>query len=151
MQPKVFTYGQNRCSFKTSTGVHIKSEWVFRLGQNMQEQRAVKEGLTEESLALFDLLLKPNLAKADTNKIKKVAESLYKTLNQELQRIQDFAAKQSTRDEIKVKIKDFLWDENSGLPASFGPEEVDEKAELVFQHIFMQQRQSVRLRQFNSI
>lgn len=116
-----------------------------------EEQRAVKEGLTEESLALFDLLLKPNLAKSDTNKIKKVAESLYKTLNQELQRIQDFAAKQSTRDEIKVKIKDFLWDEDSGLPASFGPEEVDEKAELVFQHIFMQQRQSAKLAQFSSI
>ncbi|AVJ56735.1 type I restriction endonuclease subunit R [Idiomarina sp. OT37-5b] len=116
-----------------------------------EEQRAVKEGLTEESLALFDLLLKPNLAKADTNKIKKVAESLYKTLNQELQRIQDFAAKQSTRDEIKVKIKDFLWDEKSGLPPSFGPEEVDEKAELVFQHIFMQQRQSAKLAQFSRL
>ena len=107
-----------------------------------EEQRAVKEGLSEESLALFDLLLKPDLAKTDIDKIKKVAESLYKTLNDELQRIQNFAAKQSTRDEIKVKIKDFLWDERTGLPTSFDPDEVEEKAELVFQHIYMQQRRS---------
>ncbi|WP_334064335.1 type I restriction endonuclease subunit R [Alteromonas genovensis] len=107
-----------------------------------EEQRAVKEGLSEESLALFDLLLKPELAKTDIDKIKKVAESLYKTLNDELQRIQNFAAKQSTRDEIKVKIKDFLWDERTGLPTSFDPDEVEEKAELVFQHIYMQQRRS---------
>ena len=107
---------------------------------NEEEQRAVKEGLSEESLALFDLLLKPDLAKADIDKIKKVAESLYKTLNDELQRIQNFAAKQSTRDEIKVKIRDFLWDERTGLPTSFDPDEVEEKAELVFQHVYMQQR-----------
>ena len=107
-----------------------------------EEQRAVKEGLSEESLALFDLLLKPDLAKTDIDKIKKVAESLYKTLNDELQRIQNFSAKQSTRDEIKVKIRDFLWDERTGLPTSFDPNEVEEKAELVFQHIYMQQRQS---------
>lgn len=38
MGSKVFTYDQNRCSFKTSMGVHIKSEWMFRLGQNMQHK-----------------------------------------------------------------------------------------------------------------
>ena len=107
-----------------------------------EEQRAVKEGLSEESLALFDLLLKPDLTKADIDKIKKVAESLFKSLNDELQRIQNFSAKQSTRDEIKVKIRDFLWDERTGLPTSFEPDEVEEKAELVFQHVYMQQRRS---------
>ena len=110
-----------------------------------EEQRAVKEGLSEESLALFDLLLKPDLSKDETNKIKKVAEELYKTLNTELNRIQNFAAKQSTRDEVKVRIKDFLWDEKTGLPASFAPEEVEEKTDLIFKHLLMSAKHSYSL------
>lgn len=105
-----------------------------------EEQRAVKEGLKEESLALFDLLLKPDLTKAETNKIKKVAEGLYKTISAEVERIQDFEVKQSTRDEIKIIIKNFLWDEKTGLPESFAPEEVDLKTDMVFQHMILTQK-----------
>lgn len=107
---------------------------------SVEEQRAVKEGLSEESLALFDLLLKPNLSKQEIDRIKKVAEGLYKTLSDELRRIQDFAAKQGTRDEIKVKIKNFLWDDKTGLPESFAPEDVEEKAEAVFGHLMVASR-----------
>lgn len=110
-----------------------------------EEQRAVKEGLSEESLALFDLLLKPNLSKQEIDRIKKVAEGLYNTLNAEIARIQDFAAKQSTRDEIKIKIKDFLWDEKTGLPESFEPDEVDEKTEAVFKHLLVSQRSGMHI------
>ncbi|TXI26383.1 MAG: type I restriction endonuclease subunit R [Nitrosomonas oligotropha] len=110
-----------------------------------EEQRAVKEGLSEESLALFDLLLKPNLSKQEIDRIKKVAEGLYKTLNAEIARIQDFSAKQSTRDEIKIKIKDFLWDEKTGLPESFEPDEVDEKTEAVFKHLLVLQRSGMHI------
>jgi type I restriction enzyme R subunit len=105
-----------------------------------EEQRAVKEGLSEESLAFFDLLLKPDLNKAEIDQIKKVAEGLYKTLKKEIDRIQNFTAKQSTRDEIKIKIKDFLWNERTGLPESFAPEEVEEKTELVFKHLLVTQK-----------
>lgn len=105
-----------------------------------EEQRAVKEGLSEESLALFDLLLKPDLKKADIDKIKKVAQGLYETLSAEVKRIQDFAVKQSTRDEIKIKIKDFLWDEQTGLPDCFGPDEIDEKTDAVFAHLIIQSK-----------
>jgi type I restriction enzyme R subunit len=80
-------------------------------------------------------LIKPDLSKQEIERIKKVAEGLYKTLNAEIARIQDFSAKQSTRDEIKIKIKDFLWDEKTGLPESFAPKEIEEKTELVFSHL----------------
>lgn len=62
-----------------------------------------------------------------------------------LGKIQGFAAKQSTRDEIKIKIKDYLWDERTGLPESFAPEEVDLKTDMVFQHIIMAQRYKMAL------
>ena len=100
-----------------------------------EEKRAVNQGLSEESLALFDLLLKPQLSKKEIDRVKKVAEGLYQTIRKELDRIQDFTAKQGTRDEIKVKINDFLWDENTGLPESFEPDEVEEKTDAVFMHL----------------
>jgi len=107
-----------------------------------EEQRAVKEGLSEESLALFDLLLKPDLTKAEIDRIKRVAEGLFKALNAELQRIQNFSAKQSTRDEIKVKIKDFLWDDKTGLPETFAPDEVYEKTEEIFKYLLIAEKNS---------
>lgn len=55
--------------------------------------------------------VRPDLSKAEISRLKKVAERLYETLNRELERIQDFAAKQAARDEIKVIIKDFSCDE----------------------------------------
>lgn len=118
---------------------------LLKLVDELSEEarRAVKEGLSEESLALFDLLLKSDLSKQEIERIKKVAEGLYKTLNDELERIQDFAAKQSTRDVIKIKIKDFLYNDKTGLPESFAPEEVDEKTEAVFRHLIVASKSSV--------
>jgi type I restriction enzyme, R subunit len=114
-------------------------EALFKFAEELskEEQRAVKEGLNEESLALFDLLLKPDLSKKEIDRLKKVAEGLYQTLKEELKRIQDFATKQGTRDEVKVRIKDYLWDEKTGLPESFATEEIEEKTEVVFAHILM--------------
>lgn len=127
---------------KNRVTIEATFEALFKLTKNMshEEQRAVREGLTEESLALFDLLLKPDLSKAEISRIKKVAEKLYETLNKELARIQNFAAKQATRDEIKIMIKNFLWDDRTGLPDSFAPEEVEEKTEAVFRHLVISQK-----------
>jgi type I restriction enzyme R subunit len=100
----------------------------------------VKEGLDEEALALFDLLLKPELSTQETRRIKKVAEGLYNTIQKELKRIQDFAAKQSTRAEVKVRIKDYLWDEKTGLPASFEPDDIEEKTDAVFAYLLTRER-----------
>ncbi len=121
-------------------------EALLKLAEAMstEETRAVREGLDEQSLALFDLLLKPDLSKAEIKRLKKVADGLYKTLRAEISRIQDFASKQATRDEIKVKIKDYLWDDKTGLPESFDPEEVEQKADAVFAHLLISARQESR-------
>jgi type I restriction enzyme, R subunit len=114
---------------------------------NEEEQRAVKEGLDEQSLALFDLLLKPDLEKQDIKKIKKVAEGLYKTLRTEIAKVQDFFAKQATRDDVKVRIKNYLWDDKTGLPESFAPEEVEVKTELIFAHVLMGARNEIKMQE----
>ena len=112
-------------------------EKLLKLAESLddKEKRTVREGLDKESLALYDLLLKPELSKQDIARIKKVAEGLYTTLKAEISRIQDFASKQATRDEIKVRIKDYLWNDTTGLPESFAPDEIDEKTDAVFKHL----------------
>ena len=105
-----------------------------------EQRRAVREGLDEETLALFDLLMKPDLEKSDIAKLKKVAVGLYEILKQQLDAMQDFAGKQATRDAVRVAITDFLYDDRTGLPQSYEPDEVDVKAQAVFAHILTRRR-----------
>lgn len=105
-----------------------------------EQQRAVREGLDEDTLALFDLLVKPDLDKSDIKRLKAVAVGLYDVLKAQMDAMQDFVAKQATRDSVRVVINDFLYDDQTGLPESYLPEEVDEKAQAVFAHLLMQRR-----------
>lgn len=103
-----------------------------------EQRRAVREGLTEETQALFDLLMKPDLEKADIKRLKQVAVGLYDTLQTQIEAMQDFAAKQATRDQIRVTIRNYLWDESKGLPVSYGEPEIEAKTDAVLAHLMMQ-------------
>lgn len=102
-----------------------------------EESRAIREGLDEESLALFDLLLKPGLAKRDIQRIKKVAAGLLETLKAEKLRIENWREKEATRDAVRIVIKDFLWDDRTGLPEpAYDEQDVEAKTDDVFRHVF---------------
>ncbi|WP_137137935.1 type I restriction endonuclease subunit R [Pseudomonas asiatica] len=101
-----------------------------------EERRAMEEGLDEETLALFDLLSKP-LTKGDTTKIKKVASELLETLKSERLRVENWREKESTRDAVKQKIYDFLYDDSTGLPESdYSEDEIKILTENVFRHVY---------------
>ncbi|KTC12187.1 DEAD/DEAH box helicase [Pseudomonas marginalis ICMP 11289] len=102
-----------------------------------EERRAMEEGLDEETLALFDLLSKPELSKDDTAKIKKVSAELLGTLKAERLRVENWREKESTRDAVKQKIYDFLWDDSTGLPdKDYSEGEIKVLAENVFRHVY---------------
>jgi len=104
-----------------------------------EEKRAVREGLDEENLALFDILLKPELSTRDRSRIKKVAKDLLAALKAEKLRIDNWREKETTKAAVKTFIYDFLWNEETGLPLEFyTPEEVAERTDLVFTHVFRQ-------------
>ena len=42
--------------------------------------------------------------------------------------------KQGTRDSVKQRIYDYLYDEKTGLPESFRPEEIEDLSQKVFLH-----------------
>jgi type I restriction enzyme, R subunit len=102
-----------------------------------EENRAIRENLDEESLAIFDLLKKPDLNTPEIKRIKNVAVRLLETLKTEKLRIDHWQEKESTRDAIRTAIHDFLWNESTGLPIdNYSELEVAAKAEEVYRHIF---------------
>ena len=103
----------------------------------MEEGRAVREGLDEESLAVFDLLRKPDLSAPEIKQIKAVAVSLLETLKTEKLRVDQWRDKEATRDAVRVAIRDFLWSDETGLPVdSYTENDVEARADEVFRHVY---------------
>ena len=102
-----------------------------------EESRAVREGLDEESLAIFDVLKKPDLDKADIQRIKKVAKELLRTLKAEKLRVDQWREKEATLSAVKVAIHDFLYSDETGLPAgAYTDDDVTAMSEAVFVHVY---------------
>jgi len=67
----------------------------------------------------------------------KVAVQLLQTLKDGKLKMEHWKEKESTRDAVFTVIRDFLWDDTTGLPVdSYTEEEVTEISHRVFQHIF---------------
>jgi len=104
-----------------------------------EDKRAMKEGLDEDTLALFDLLEKPNLKSSEREKIKRVAKELLSKLKSEYLKIQGLWDKDATKAEMRTFIKDFLYADSTGLPASeYTVEDVNQKAEMVYTYLYQQ-------------
>jgi type I restriction enzyme R subunit len=114
-------------------------EALLRFTNEMDEEesRAVREGLDEESLALFDLLRKPNLSPKEIKLIKAVAVEFLETLKAEKLRIDHWQDKEATRDAVRLVIRDFLWNEATGLPVDqYTEDDVQTRADEVYLHVF---------------
>ena len=102
-----------------------------------EENRALREGLDEESLAVFDLLKKPDLGKDDIRRIKTVSKELLRTLKAEKLRVDQWREKEATQSAVKVVIHDFLYSDQTGLPAgAYSDDEVEATSEAVFAHVY---------------
>lgn len=102
-----------------------------------EEDRAVREGLDEESLAIFDLLKKPELTSSDIKRIKTVAIGLLRSLKAEILRITLWREREATRAAVKMAIYDFLFQDKTGLPSSlYTEDEIEERTQTIYQHVF---------------
>ncbi|MCJ7602952.1 MAG: DUF3387 domain-containing protein, partial [Desulfobulbaceae bacterium] len=114
-------------------------ESLLRLVQELDEEdsRAVREGLDEESLAIFDLLKKQDLNASDIKRIKTVAVGLLGELKAEKLRVDQWRDKEATRDAVRVTIRNFLWSDKTGLPVeSYTPDDVNTISDEVFRHVY---------------
>ncbi len=122
-----------------NTGSLNVEEFFSRLmefAQNLteEEQRSVGENLTEEELALFDLLTKPEpeLAKKERDQVKKTARELLETLKKE-KLVLDWRKRQRDRAQVRVTIETLL---DSGLPEKYDAELYEKKTTAIYQHIY---------------
>jgi len=110
-------------------------QFMNQMGE--EESRAVREGLDEESLAIFDLLKRPDLSPGEIQRIKNVAVELLKTLKVEKLRIDHWRDKEATRDAVRLAIRDFLWSDSTGLPVDhYTEDDVEARADDVYRHIY---------------
>ena len=114
-------------------------EELLKLVQALEqeESRAIREGLDEESLALFDLLRKEDLSAKEVERVKKAAVGLLAVIKGEIRRVNHWKEKEATRDAMRFAIRNFLWDETTGLPSpGYSETEVQTRIEEVFGHVF---------------
>lgn len=106
-----------------------------------EDQRAVREGLDEENLAVFDVLVekKDDLDTRIRNRVKKVARELLDAVKAELAKLDHWKEKRQTQAQVKQLIYDCLYSEDTGLPVdAYSDEEVKELAEVVYLHVYQQ-------------
>jgi len=74
-----------------------------------EQRRVVEEGLTEEEYALFCMLLREDLSKADRERVKIASQSLLKEVQELLAPLEQWTQKEQTQAEVEVFILDHLF------------------------------------------
>lgn len=101
-----------------------------------EEERHLREGLSEEELAVFDLLTRADLplGDADEKQVKGVAQTLLATLQREKLKL-DWRKYQQSRADVKVTIERLL---DEGLPEVYDTAAFEGAASAVYEHVFEQ-------------
>jgi len=97
-----------------------------------EEKRGISENLTEEELAIFDLLYKPDLTAKEKKQVKLVAKRVLTVLKKE-KLVLDWRKRQQTRADVVLTIQNIL---DEGLPRNYTPEVYQQKCDTVYQHIY---------------
>lgn len=105
----------------------------FAKGLDEEEKRGVSENLSEEELAIFDLLTRPamKLSKKEEMQVKKVAKDLLGTLKHE-KLVIDWRKRQQSRAAVKVLIEEIF----EKLPERYTKDVYQQKCEIVYAHIY---------------
>jgi type I restriction enzyme R subunit len=108
---------------------------LVALGKSLtqEQQRHVRENMSEEELVVFDILLRPapELTTEERTEVKKVVKELLGRLNELL--VINWRQKASARSQLKITIEDML---DSGLPRAFTPELYKQKCSALFEHMY---------------
>ena len=103
------------------------------LSLNDEEQRHVRENMSEEELVILDILTRPapELSTEERNEVKKVARDLLVKLKGLL--VLNWRQKSTARSQLKLAIEDTL---DLGLPRAYTPELYRQKCSAVFEHVY---------------
>jgi type I restriction enzyme R subunit len=101
-----------------------------------ESRRAAEEGLTEDQYALFCLLQKENLSRADREKVKQTCISLFDALRVLIWQRDRWWEKEQTQADVEVAILDHLFEALPSPP--FSENDKQAVANQVYQHIWQQ-------------
>jgi type I restriction enzyme R subunit len=102
-------------------------------GLSDEQQRHVRENMSEEELVIFDILTRPapELNSDERTEVKKVARDLLARLKALL--VLNWRQKSTARSQLKLTIEDTL---DAGLPRAYTPELYHQKCSAVFEHVY---------------
>jgi type I restriction enzyme R subunit len=110
-------------------------EELLKLSRSLsdEQQRHVRENMTEEELVIFDILTRPapELSTEERAEVKKVARELLDKLKQLL--VLNWRQRAAARAQLKLAIEDAL---DVGLPRAYTPDLYKQKCSAVFEHIY---------------
>jgi type I restriction enzyme R subunit len=106
----------------------------FAKNLSYEEQRTIREQLSEEELTLFDILTKPemDLTDKEAKEVKKVARDLLETLKHE-KLVLDWRKRQTSRAKVRLTVEQMLADR---LPEKYTRQIFAEKCNAVYQHVY---------------
>ncbi|MCP3957643.1 MAG: DUF3387 domain-containing protein [bacterium] len=99
-----------------------------------EEQRGLREELSEEELTLFDILTRPEmkLSRKEELQVKTAARDLLQSLK-DGKLVLDWRKRQQSRAQVRVTIETVM---DQGLPEVYTPELFEAKCNRVYQHVF---------------
>jgi type I restriction enzyme R subunit len=101
-----------------------------------EQRRAVEEGLSQEEMAIFDLLKSENLSKKDREIVKQASKSLLTRIRELLASMQHWTRNAQTQAEVETSILDWLFETLPHPP--FTEEETNILADRIYEHVWQQ-------------
>ncbi len=100
-----------------------------------EQRRAVREGLSESELAIFDLMQKTTLAATERERIKQSSRELLAELLRIIAPLDQWTEKEQTRAEVETVILDrvFLLPE-----PPYTPDDKEAMAKMLYEHVWQQ-------------
>jgi type I restriction enzyme R subunit len=108
---------------------------LVKLSRSLSEEqeRHVRENMTEEELVIFDILTRPapDLSVEERAELKKVARELLERLKHLL--VLNWRQKAAARSQLRLAIEDAL---DTGLPRAYTRDLYQQKCSAVFEHVY---------------
>jgi len=110
-------------------------EELVKLSRNLsdEQQRHVRENMTEEELVIFDILTRPapELSDVERTEVKKVSRELLNKLK--LLLVLNWRQKSTARAQLRLGIEDVL---DAGLPRAYGKPLYEQECSALFEHVY---------------
>ncbi len=104
-----------------------------------EQRRALDEELSEDQLAMFDLVQRADLSKADRERIKQASKELLAGVLAVIAPLDHWTEKEQTQAEVETFILDHVYQTLPEPP--YTPDDKAQVAQLVYRHIWQQRVQ----------